>query len=108
MTLLTAKPRRVSAGEQANSQSRQRLAGSTLASAGHGPYIRAIARKPIELPPEVARAFVRDMLAYFAATDTLKKDEIAAKQLWLLKQHWTGKLKITDVREMFAQMRDQV
>jgi len=47
--------------------------------------------------------------AFFAAGhDTIKKDEIAARQLWLLKQHWNGKLRITDVREMFLQMRDQV
>ena len=65
-------------------------------------------RKPIDLPPAVARAFVRGMLAYFAAPDTIKKDEIAAKQLWLLKQHWPGKLRITNVREMFEQMRSQV
>jgi hypothetical protein len=62
-------------------------------------------RKPIELPPEVA---VADMRAYHAAGhDTIKKDEIAARQLWLLKQHWSGKLRITDVREMFHQMKDQ-
>jgi hypothetical protein len=29
-----------------------------------------MARKPIELPPEVARAFVRDMHAFFAAGGT--------------------------------------
>ena len=62
-------------------------------------------RKPIELPPEVAKTFVRDMRAFHAAKDSLKKDEIAATQLWLLKQHWNGKLRITDVREMFHQMR---
>ena len=45
-------------------------------------------RKPIELPPEVARAFLADMRAFFAAGhDQIKKDEIAARQLWLLKQH---------------------
>jgi hypothetical protein len=65
-------------------------------------------RKPIELPPEVAKSFVADMRAFHAAKDSLKKDEIAAKQLWLLKQHWNGKLRITDVREMFVQMKDQV
>ena len=65
-----------------------------------------MSRKPIELSPEVAKAFVRDMRAFHAAKDSLKKDEIAAKQLWLLKQHWNGKLRITDVREMFEQMRD--
>ena len=42
----------------------------------------------------------------FKLTD--KRDEIGAKQLWLLKQHWNGKLRITDVREMFLQMKDHV
>jgi hypothetical protein len=64
--------------------------------------------KPIELPPKAAKAFVADMRAYHALGqhDTIKKDEIAARQLWLLKQHWNGKLRITDVREMFQQMKD--
>jgi hypothetical protein len=42
--------------------------------------------KPIELPPEVARAFVRDMRAFFAAGGTgAKADGIAAQQLHALK-----------------------
>jgi hypothetical protein len=40
--------------------------------------------KPIELPPHVAKAFVRDMRAFFKAKDQLKRDEIAARQGWLL------------------------
>ena len=72
------------------------------------PILRPMPRKPIELPPEVARAFVRDMRAFHAAKDSLKKDEIAAKQLWLLKQHWNSKLRITDVRAMVELMRDEV
>jgi hypothetical protein len=64
--------------------------------------------KPIEQPPEVAKAFVRDMRAFFAAGGTgVKADEIAARQAWLLQQHYGGKLKLTDVKEMFLQMRDQ-
>ena len=45
--------------------------------------------KPIELviPPVAAKAFVRDMKAFFKASGQLKQDEIAAKQVWLLKQH---------------------
>ena len=31
---------------------------------------------------------------------------MANGQLWLLKQHLKGKLRITDVREMFRQMKD--
>ena len=43
--------------------------------------------KPIELPPEAAKAFVRDMKAFFKASGQLVQDEIAAKQVWSLKQH---------------------
>jgi hypothetical protein len=35
----------------------------------------------IELPPRVAKAFVQDMRAFFAAPNTIKRDEIAARQL---------------------------
>jgi hypothetical protein len=74
-----------------------------------GSYSRYMPRKPIELPPAGARAFVRDMCAFFAAGhDTIKDDGIAARQLFALKQHYAGKLKLTDVLEMFLQMRDQV
>jgi len=52
-------------------------------------------RKPLELPPEVARAFVRDMKAFFACGhDTIKADGIAAMQLHALKQHYDGKLRL--------------
>ena len=66
-------------------------------------------RKPLELPPAVARAFVRDMRAFFACGhDTIKADGIAAMQLHALRQHFSGKLRLTDVKEMFVAMRDQV
>lgn len=64
--------------------------------------------KPIELPPEVAKTFVRDMQAFFAAGGTgVNADGIAARELHALKQHYRGKLKLTDVKEMFLRMRDQ-
>jgi hypothetical protein len=66
-----------------------------------------MARKGLELPPAAARSFVKDMRAYHAEKSSLKKDEIAARQLWLLKQHYPCKLRITDVREMFVQMRGE-
>jgi hypothetical protein len=44
-------------------------------------------RKPIDLPPAVARALVRDMHAFFAETNTIKADEIAARQAWSLSEH---------------------
>ena len=65
-------------------------------------------RKPLELPPEVAQAFVRDMKAFFACGhDIIKADGIAAMQLHALKQHYPGKLRLTDIKEMFVQMRGQ-
>jgi hypothetical protein len=64
--------------------------------------------KPIELPPKVAKAFVRDMRAFFNAKDRLKQDEIAARQGFLLNQHLPRglKLRLTDVKRMFLEMRD--
>jgi len=43
--------------------------------------------KGIDLPPEVALAFVGDMRAFFRAKDQLKRDEIAARQCWALQQY---------------------
>jgi hypothetical protein len=67
--------------------------------------------KPIELPPQVAKSFVRDMRAFFKAKNQLEQDEkIAARQCWALQQHlprWT-KLRLTDVKELFLQMRDRL
>jgi hypothetical protein len=51
---------------------------------GRGAYIRPMPRKPIELPPAVARAVVRDMHACFAETDPIKRDAIAAEQMTVL------------------------
>jgi hypothetical protein len=70
------------------------------------PIFKAMPRKPIELPPAVARRFVEDMRAFFAETNRIKVDEIAARQLHALRQHYNGKLRLTDVEEMFLQMRD--
>jgi len=39
---------------------------------------------PIELPPAVARAFIKDMRAYHAEPNAIKRDEIAARQLGAL------------------------
>jgi hypothetical protein len=48
------------------------------------------------------------MLAYFAEPNSIKRDEIAARQLYTLRQYYSGKLRLTDVTQMFVQMRDQV
>jgi hypothetical protein len=63
------------------------------------PYINAMPRKPIELPPDFARRFAEDMRAWFAETDLIKRDEIAARQLHALRPHYPGKLRLIDVAE---------
>jgi hypothetical protein len=64
--------------------------------------------KLIEPPPEVAKAFVRDVRAFFAASGTdVKADGIAAQQLHALRQHDDGKLKLADIKAMFLQIKDQ-
>jgi hypothetical protein len=67
-------------------------------------------RKPLDLPPKVARAFVADMKAYFAEENGHKRDEIAARQLSALNE-FRGRqekpLRLSDVKEMFRQMKDE-
>jgi Protein of unknown function (DUF3551) len=56
-----------------------------------------------------AKAFVCDMRAYFAEKDGIKRDEIAIRQLVVLNEYLGRRerpLRVIDVREMFAQMRD--
>ena len=61
--------------------------------------------KPIELPPAAARRFVEDMRVFFKETNQVKQD-VAARQLHALRHYFVGKLRLTDIREMFVQMRD--
>jgi hypothetical protein len=66
-------------------------------------------RKPLDLPPAVARAFVEDMKAYFAEEDRRKRDEIALRQLHVLREHQGPReqaLGLSDVKAMFLQMRN--
>ena len=68
-------------------------------------------RPPIEIPPEAARAFRRDLRAFFREPSQLKQDEIAARQLWALqgfRRPREKKLRLADVKQMFLQMRDHV
>ena len=72
-------------------------------------YIPAM-RKPLEIPPQAAQDFLRDMRAFFSAAGQLRQDEIAARQVWSLKQHLPRgtKLRLADVKQLFLQMRDHV
>ena len=66
-------------------------------------------REQLELPPQVAKAFVKDMRAYFKANDQNKRDEIAARQRSALSEFQgphDKKLRLTDVIKMFHEMRD--
>ena len=61
---------------------------------------------PTGLPPEVARAFARNMRAFFfAGRNTIKADEIPARQLHALRT-CHGSRQLGDLKEMFAQMRN--
>ena len=68
-----------------------------------------ISRKPLDLPPDVAYAFVEDMRAYFAEENPIKRDGIAVRQLRALREHQgprEKKLRLSDVKALFAQMKD--
>jgi hypothetical protein len=41
------------------------------------------------------------------AANPQRKYAIAAQQLHAVKQHYKGKLRLTDIKEMFVQMRDE-
>jgi hypothetical protein len=61
------------------------------------------------LPAQVAKAFVRDMRAFFKAKNQLQEDEIASRQLhahWAFQRPREKKLRLADVKETFLQMKD--
>ena len=65
--------------------------------------------KTLEIPPEMAQRFLDDLRAVHAETNGIKRDEIAARQLYALRPYvgpYDGKLRLTDVKEMFEEMRD--
>jgi len=69
-----------------------------------------LSRKPLDLPPEVARRFMEDLRAFFAEKNTVKRDEIAIRQLVALNEHLGRRqkpLRVSDVKEMFLQMKDR-
>jgi hypothetical protein len=69
-----------------------------------------VLNKRLDLPPAVAKAFVRDMKAFFAEKDAIKRDLIAVHQPGTLQEYQgprEKKLRLDDVKEMFRQMKDQ-
>jgi hypothetical protein len=66
--------------------------------------------KPVELLLEVAKAFVRGMRTFHAEKSTLKHDEIASRQIHVLRRHQAKNeqpIKLHDVKELFEEMHDQ-
>jgi hypothetical protein len=69
-----------------------------------------VIRKPIDMPPKVARGLVNAMNDYFAEANPTKRDAIASPQLSVLGQHQgprEKRLRLDDAKEMFEQMKDQ-
>jgi hypothetical protein len=64
--------------------------------------------RPLEMPSEVAKAFVQDMRAYFEEENPIKRDEIAILQMHSLQKYWPGKLQLGDVKALFEQMHDRL
>jgi hypothetical protein len=70
-----------------------------------------MARLPLDLPLNVAMAFVKDMRAFHAEPNAIKRDEIAARQLHALRgfrRPRDKKLRVHDVKEMFEAMKDHL
>jgi hypothetical protein len=67
-------------------------------------------RKPLELPPAVACAFIDDMRAYFGEENRYKQDEIALRQLHALNEYRGRQekpLRLSDIKMMFEAMKDE-
>jgi hypothetical protein len=68
-----------------------------------------IDRQPLDLPPGIARAFIKDMKAFFAEENRSKQDEIAARQLSALNEYrgrQENPLRLSDIKMMFEAMKD--
>jgi hypothetical protein len=47
------------------------------------------------------------MRSFHAEPNAIKADEIAARQLYAVRQNYAGKLRMSDVKEMFQLTLDQ-
>jgi hypothetical protein len=66
-------------------------------------------RKPVDIPPNAAKAFMRDLKAFFKEPDPHKRDEIAARQMHSLWEHQRPgdrRVNILDVKELFHAMQN--
>lgn len=65
-------------------------------------------RKPLDLPSDVAHRFFNDMKAFHREPNKLKRDEIAGGTLRMLKEHYSRKLRVSDVKELFRRMHEEM
>jgi probable addiction module antidote protein len=71
---------------------------------------KADARKKPNLPPDVARAFVKDMRAYFGENHPIRRNEIARRQLVALRDYNPSSVRellLPDIYEMFEKIKDE-
>ncbi len=66
-----------------------------------------ITRKPLEIPPAVARQFAADMRAYHAEQDDIRRDRIAVGTRHMLLEYTPAgtKPRLSEVNELFEIMR---
>jgi hypothetical protein len=60
--------------------------------------------------PDVARAFVKDMRAYFGERHPIRRDEIARRQLVALRDYNPSSVRellLPDIYEMFEKIKDE-
>jgi hypothetical protein len=63
---------------------------------------------PLDLPPDVAKAFAEDMKAFLVERSAMRRDELAARQLRALREHVPGRLSVADVKAMFHQLNGKI
>lgn len=63
--------------------------------------------RPIDIPPEAARAFMRSLRAYHATKNGDKRTQIAARAAEELSKHLPGNevVSMEEIRELFRRMR---
>jgi hypothetical protein len=63
-------------------------------------------RKPVEIPANIGKHFAADMRRFHRETNPIKRDEIAGGTMRMLREHYSGRLRVPDVKRMFEEMRD--
>ncbi|MHC2462139.1 hypothetical protein [Bradyrhizobium embrapense] len=66
-----------------------------------------LTRNPIEIPPDAAKAFMRDLRAYHNTKDGDARTAIAARQAEQLSKHVRSSVKLAEVKELFERMKGQ-